>query len=364
MTECKIRLSEVPLHLYQILAGFKLLEQSGRLRLMVETLRPDDRDHLPYNMLEVIADGRRLIYDMNDGYDNLPGCENGYAALYNGLLARCDFLFKRSFSQELNAVLDHPEKIKRTAPNYLVTVRGNPAHRPVPCDPKAEKLKKYARMVPCTEYYNGHVLCEKLEAEPSPNREPRVLFMARLWDPAGDFSGQLNAEKSEERFKINETRAACIRACRREFGERFFGGVKAADFALREYPDIVIGDRDTVKKNQYLKYVKTFDINIATAGLHRSTGWKFAEYIAASRAIVSEPLYYESAGGLADGQHYLSFRDENECLTKISELFDFDARYAMMRKNRDYYQKFLRCDVLVENTLRTCLASSREQNFE
>lgn len=38
--------------------------------------------------------------------------------------------------------------------------------------------------------------------------------------------------------------------------------------------------------------VKESDICITTTGLHRSIGWKFAEYIAASKAIVTEKLNY------------------------------------------------------------------------
>ena len=106
MLTVTVRLSEVPLHLYQVLAGFDALRAAGLLRLRIERLRPGDPACLPYNMMEVVLpDGRRLIYDMNDGYRNLLGQDDDPAAFYDALLGRCDLLFKRSFSAAENARL-------------------------------------------------------------------------------------------------------------------------------------------------------------------------------------------------------------------------------------------------------------------
>ncbi len=352
MLECTLELSEVPLHLYQIIAGFYRLEKSGQIKLRIRRLSTDDPKRLPYNMLRVNAGGQSLIYDMNDGYDNLLADGQSYEALYDGLLDSCDIMFKRSFNASMNARLKTPEKIKRTAPNFFVTVKGSPAHFPVPCDPRREKLKKLVRLLPFSEYYNGWCYEEAFRCEPTENTEPHALFMARLWDPAGEFPGQLTEEKSEERRQINESRADCIRLCRREFGSRFFGGITPSPFAQREYPDLILEDGNIGKKNEYLKYMKTFDIHIATEGLHRSTGWKFAEYLAASRAVVSEPLYYESTGGLAEGINYLSFNGADECVEKISTLFDSTRRLKMMNANRAYRDRFMGCETIAVDTLK------------
>lgn len=351
MLECTLELSEVPLHLYQIIAGLYLLEKSGKIKLRIKKLAADDPKRLPYNMLRVNAGGRSLIYDMNDGYDNLLKSGESFEKLYDGLLEGCDFMFKRSFNADMNSRLREPQKIKKTAPNFFVTTRGNPAHLPVPCDPKREKLKKLVRLLPFSEFYNGWCYEEAFFSEPSESSEPRVLFMARLWDPAGDFPGQLTEEKSDERRLINESRAECIRLCRREFGSRFFGGITPSAFSQREYPDLLLPDSSAGKKNEYLRHMKTFDIHISTMGLHRSTGWKFAEYIAASRAVVSEPLYYESAGDLKEGKNYLSFTSADECAKRIDELFDNDRRLMMMNSNRDYRDRYMRCGTIASDTL-------------
>ena len=353
MLTVTVRLSEVPLHLYQVLAGFDALRGAELLRLRIERLRPGDPACLPYNMMEVVLpDGRRLIYDMNDGYRNLLGQDDDPAAFYDALLGRCDLLFKRSFSAAENARLCAPEKMRRTPPNFLVTRRGNPAHIPVPCDPKREKFKKIIRMLPGSQYYNGHILEKNLFAEPHVSDKPKILFMARLWDPAGDFPGQLTAEMQQERDEINRSRADCIRRLREAFGDRFYGGVASSAFAAREYADVVLDRPDLARKNAYLAFMKQFDIQIATMGLHGSTGWKFAEYLAASKAIVSETLRYESAGGLTDGTHYLSFADADGCVRQVERLLDANARRDMMQANHTYAEQFLRCDKFVLETMR------------
>ncbi len=348
-----LRFSEVPLHLYQIIAGFTQLKRQGEIQLRIEKLSKSSSDILPYNMLEAVTqDGKRLIYDMNDGYANLLKSEEEIAPFYDKLLKRCDFLFKRSYSEAENALLCESHKIKKTAPNFFVTVRGNPAHIPVPCDPDREKIKKIIRMMPGTEYYNGHCLEQNFFTDVTLSEKPKVLFMARLWDPSGDFSGQLTDSMKQERFEINEMRAACIRQLRKETGDSFFGGITPSEFSLREYPDIILENTNTGKKNEYLRFMKEFDIHISTMGLHRSTGWKFAEYLASAKAVVCEPLYYESAGNLRDGENYLSFTDAESCVEKVRELLDNDRRYRMMQNNKSYADSYMHCDTLVRNTLK------------
>lgn len=345
--KCTLTLGEVPLHLYQVIAGFEKLASAGRITLAYKTQPPRAADRLPYNVLSAVCDAKHLFFDMNDGYDNLPENREDCMSFYNALLERCDLLYKRSFHTQTNACFRYPEKVRKTPPNCLVTVKGSRAHRPVPCDPGLEKLKKMVRLLPVSSYYNGHCYEDTLEDLPRVRSSPGVVFLARLWDPAGEFPGQLNAEKAEERFQINASRAACIRACRREFGERFFGGVSASAFAQKEYPDLVVTDKKVTRKDRYVAAMKEFDIAIATAGLHKSTGWKFAEYLSTSKAIVTEPLFYESAGTLTDGINYLSFLDERDCCEKIYRLFDESARYAMMCANREYYTSTMRCDKFV-----------------
>lgn len=358
-----LRLSEVPLHLYPILAGFESLRRKGAIRLKIERLRPGAPDLLPYNMLEVVCEGgKRLILDMNDGYENLLKDRAEMVPFYNGLLERCDLFFKRSFDGVRNAQLQAPEKMRRTPPNFLVTLPHNPAHLPVPCDPRREQVKKLVRMLPGSQYYNGHIMERNLFDEPHLSENPRILFMARLWDPDGEFPGQLTPAMQEERHAINESRAQCIRLLRDAFGERFCGGVTPSAFACRAYADVMLENEGLSHKDAYLTFMKQFDIHISTMGLHGSTGWKFAEYLAASKAIVCEPLCYESAGGLADGTHYLSFADPETCVCGVQTLLDDDKRFAMMRANHAYAETYMRPEAFVRYVLHESGYTIKEGN--
>ena len=327
------------------------MRRSGKIEFEIIKLPAGSPHRLPYNMLEVQYDGHTVIFDMNDGYDNLLRQDENYIDFYNALLKKCDYLYKRSYRQEMNDVLKRPEKVKETALNYFTTVKGNPAHLPVPCDPGREKIKKIIRLLPLTQYYNGYYSEQKFRSEPRVQTEPRILFMARLWDPKGEYESQLTAQKSEQRQSINDARAKCIRRCRSEFGSRFTGGVAPSKYSVRVYPDLVIERLNASKKHAYLERMKNSDILVATSGLHQSTGWKFAEYIAAAKAIVSEPLYYGSVGDLADGKNYLSFTNEFDCCERIAELFDQQRSYSMMCANKEYYDSYMSAEKMVARAL-------------
>jgi hypothetical protein len=353
---CLIRLGEVPLHLYQITAGFLLLAHQGIINLKVERISKNNKK-LPYNMLEVIVNGKiRILYDTNDGYDNLLNEGQNYIRFYNDLLQDYDLCFKRSFSKLYNEKLNEKGKIYPLGLNYMTSIKGNVAHSAMPHDPFKEKVKKVIRKLPFSEYYNGQYYINKFEDIPRISSNPKILFMARLWDINGDFEGQISSDKKEERHYINESRAECIRTCRRIFGDSFFGGVSPSKFAYDYYPDIVIEDKKLTKRNNYLNRVKDSDICISTMGLHKSIGWKFAEYIAASKSIITEELNYELPGNIKEGQNYLVFKTPDECINKIKLLLDDSTlRQEMMLKNFQYYHENIRPDRLVLNSLITVL---------
>jgi hypothetical protein len=354
---CHLRLGEVPLHLYQIIAGFILLWKQGVIDLQIEKLKFNNPVQLPYNMLEVIVNHDvRVLYDVNDGYDNLLSHEEEYAGWYDKLLENYRFCFKRSFSQSYNSYLKQGIKIQPLGLNYMVSIPGNTAHMPMPQDPFHEKTKKLVRMLPFSEFYNGLYNINSFEDIPRPQMSPRILFMARLWDANASDKWNISSEKREERLYINEFRAECIRLCRKEFGERFFGGVSKSDFSCKNYPDIVIEAKDVTKRNVYLSKVKESSICIATMGLHKSTGWKLAEYVAASKAIVTEELHYEVPGNFKEHDNFLVFHTPDECIDQIDKLVNNDdLRFNIMLNNYRYYHQYVRADRLILNSLFTVL---------
>lgn len=346
---CIIRVSEVPLHLYQIIAGFMLLEKKGILNLKIE----NSLKKLPYNMMEVELDNKlKVLYDVNDGYDNLTKTSEDYVNLYDSLLKSYDFCFKRSFSYEYNKKLKYGNKIKKLGLNYMVTIKKNLAHDIYKLDPKKEKIKKIIRRVPVSQYYNNKYLIESFEEKPKINKKPKILFIARLWDPNGFELKNMPKEKINERNNINELRIKCIRACKEKFGDQFIGGIIPSNYAKMVCDDLIINDKRITVRDKYLKLMKSCDICIATTGLHGSIGWKFAEYIAASKAIVSEKLNYELPGDFQEEKNYLEFNNVEECVTNIEELINNEQkRFDIMNNNFVYYNNYVKPDILVLNTL-------------
>ncbi len=182
---------------------------------------------------------------------------------------------------------------------------------------------------------------------PIPNRESKIIFLTRLWDP-----NEVNLDSSrEQREIINKSRISFIRSCRKEFGDLFYGGLVQDDFSLSKAKDLVLSNSITSKKN-YIKSLKSYNIGIASKGLHNSIGWKLAEYVAASRAILSEPLDYKLPGTFEDNKNYLSYRDDLELIDQINYLLDNrKVMLDIMRHNFFYYHNYVKSDMLVLNSL-------------
>lgn len=77
-----------------------------------------------------------------------------------------------------------------------------------------------------------------------------------------------------------------------------------------------------------------------------------AEYVAASKVIVSEPLHFELPGNFENHRNYLAFTNEETLINRIDYLLhNKEAMRQMMLNNYDYYQHYLKPEVLVLNTL-------------
>lgn|GEM_PF-6615534 len=189
-----------------------------------------------------------------------------------------------------------------------------------------------------------------MEAVPDPGQASRALFMARAHDPYDDPA--LSQEKIDEKIRINDVWAQCIRALRKELGERFYGGFMHTEYAVKHHRESLVLDRTRSSKGGYIKLLRSFPIGIATRGLCGSTGWKFAEYVAFSKAIVSEPLNYAVTGDLEAGRNDEEFNTVDECVEKATRLLEDRAfREEMMTNDARYYGANLRPDALVMNTL-------------
>jgi len=201
-----------------------------------------------------------------------------------------------------------------------------------------------------------------MEALPDASAPPKILFMVRVWDPADDPTRP--KEKVEERQAINQMRADCIRALHHEFGNLFYGGLVHTIYAEKHFKDCLLPNKSTSAKRNYIRLLKSYPICVATTGLHGSIGGKFSEYVAFSKAIVSEKLEYEAAGDLREGMNYLEFSSPESCVTQVAKLFtDGELRKNIMLNNARYYQSYLRPDVLVLNSILVALQDNGVGDF-
>lgn len=349
----KIGLTVYPMsnekHLHQLFSGFDLLAERQQAEVTFQFdgqrrfgVKPKDiYDHQAFLTMAQVADGPLLCFDLHDS-----------AEVSQQLYDQCDIYFKRSYHR-----VEHGDLAKmRPLGLYLHVVRPG-VHwphvlRPVFLDRGARRVREIARALNLPGTFAASE--NHLSTVPLPSLEPKVLFMTRAWDP--QESRTPNEDKSRDRMAISESRANCIRALRDHLGPIFIGGMEDTPFARKHYPDLVM-PRNKTSKPAYLADLKNYDICISTAGLHRSTGSKFAEYLALGRAVVCEPMSFWAGEGLESGQNYLEFQTPEECVAQVSALIDDPTRRgAMMLANARYYRTHVQPDSLVLNSLFSALA--------
>jgi hypothetical protein len=344
---CHVILSHLEPGFNALLTGLGMLADSGQLRLTQE-LRPSPapRTDGPWHLrskalsaLELVVDGRSAHLDAHDSWE-----------IDLHAYATHDWYFKRSLDPRRFPVGAYP---KLRPLGLLTDVRADGVDRwearriaaqPIAFRQRAAMMLRFithtaASLVDCGPRPNLALM----HAAPWVAQEPRVLFMAGAWDPA-----QVPAEapdKAAEFESINETRAACIRLLRREFGARFFGGLQHSEFARRRYPDVLLPQARAASKRAYLKRVRDYPVCVATTGLHGSNGWKLAEYVGLSRAIVTQRLRYAVPGEFAAPRNYLTFETADECVGQVSQLMqDATLRASQMQANQHYYHAWMRPD--------------------
>src|SRR5262245_25341183 len=177
-----------------------------------------------------------------------------------------------------------------------------------------------------------------------------ILFMTRVWEPFDE--PDRSKEKIGERIRVNDMRAACIELLRERFGPSCQSGLAHTAYAVEHYRSVLLDDEGSAAKENYIKLLRTHAVCVATTGLHGSIGWRMGEYVAFSRAIVSERLNYEVPGDFKAGTNYLEFSEPQECVEAVAGLLTNPAlRNTMMRANHQYYHTAVRPDRLVGRTL-------------
>jgi hypothetical protein len=339
-----------------ILTGLALLARRGLIRFSQEMRPwPPMRDYGPVrtrdkhdSSLTIVVDGRRRAYvDIHDAWDiEEPECDEH------------DVYFKRSYARR-----HVPDRLAaKVMPLGLICEVRNDgldlheAYRTTfEVIPAAERLRNtalfFAKTAAAALGAGPRVGLSLLTSPPRPDLAPRLQFNVLLYDP--DAAGA-NAEQRREYEAVTALRAGCVRLLRRELGERFVGGAIATPYALRHHPDIVLADPGAASRRRYIASLRRQPIAIATTGLHLSNGFKLAEYVGLSRAILSEPLHYEVPGDFAAGRNYLQFQTPEQCLHgALSLLEDRGRRAAMMEANWRYYNDWLRPESMAWRVVET-----------
>ncbi|MBR9913762.1 MAG: hypothetical protein GYB32_02865 [Algicola sp.] len=328
---CEVEFSPSP-HLYQIYDGFTKLKQQGIITLKSKPVVLNDSKPV----IKVVVNNKHtLIYDTLDGLNWMHGTLEANLEYFKNHF-HADFYFKRSYSKMLKAFSSN-KHIYPLGLNYSFDYSGN---YPLPLK---DQLKSFIRKHIKKNVFKPSVF----EFGPRINSTNKVLFLCRLWNPNDVVSEQLKSQRA----KINSDRMAFVRACQKEFGKNFTGGIQIDDYSNVVAKDVLVPHSITNKKS-FLQAIKDHNVCVATTGLHDSIGWKFAEYVAASRAIVSEPLMYELPGEFKTASNFLDFSNTEELIENIVRLFENkDLMQSMMHQNHQYYQQYVASDKMILNTL-------------
>ena len=161
------------------------------------------------------------------------------------------------------------------------------------------------------------------EHPPDQPVDSTILFQTRVWEPAeapGDES-------------VNDERIHLLCELRRVFGARVVGGVVPTPFALQHYPNLVTPL--PCRQPQFICSAKKPLIGIYFRGLFGSVAFKMAEYLAASKCIVSQPISNQLDEPIS---HLKTYKSTDECISAC-DFFLSNPREAQeaRRASSDYY---------------------------
>jgi hypothetical protein len=346
--KCILNIFSTSEHISQVVTGFLMLQKKGIIDLKIKYISSITNNYPFPQLVEVIIDDIVIAYDMADGCWEKTTVEP--------YLEKVDFYFKRSFNPEYHHDYLNASRIYPLGFNYHVTTNNNPLDKINIILKLNHCMNNYKKMANIfTKYiynYNFYFHVDKFEDTPRYSLHPSILFLTKIWSPYGE-SGEsfVSIEDKIEREYINKMRVECVRRLRKEFGNRFIGGLIPSKYTCKNFSEYVVNPVITNRIN-FLRLIKNSDICIATMGLYKSNGWKLAEYIAASKAIVTEKLHYAVPGNFSIGVNYLQFNNADECIEQTYKLVNNnDFAFEMKVNNYNYYNSYLRPDSLILNSL-------------
>jgi len=324
-------------HLSKVLTGLAALAACSQSALQFEPVADATVRPVTSAAMHVLVkrDGKGMdiafdLYDRSDRFDS-------------ALLEHTDIYFKRSFYRPHLGMLpvEWRNKIKPFGLNYAcqsVAGEARLAEAPLCLN---QSLNRYRTVRPAGDF----------EQPPDASVMPSIIFQTRAWAPEST---------SDDAPEVNESRARIIRALRKAFPDRFSGGFAPNPFACQHYSDLV--SEHPNEPADYLRFTKRHLIGVSSRGLHKSEPFKLAEYMAASLAIVSEPVRNKFSPLLSAGSNLLEFRTPEECVEGCSRILSSPALAAELREaSWRYYQSHVEPARHIENLLNHAFESETEQ---
>ena len=338
-------------HLMQIYSGFFELAKKGIINLSIKRLKYSSSADPIINV--VVDKKHRVIYDTIDGLNWIRGgVEENLTHFQKKYIA--DFYFKRSYNERMQEYAPANCKVFPLGLNYNIQPDKNLLFL---TDSVNDKIKYIFKTNKLLKKFSGKTFYHASDFEyyPIKPKENKILFFTRLWNP-----DESKSESSREhRKQINIMRVQCIEACRKKYGKMFTGGLIMDAYASKHHKELAIPDHFT-KKGNYIASVKDHTICIATTGLHDSIGWKLAEYVAASRVVVTEPLKFSLPGNFNKGENYFEFETPEQLISQIDFLQSNPGQVLQtMKNNYYYYNNFVKPERLILNTLLTVVNEGR-----
>lgn len=356
MIKCEVYIYSTSEHISQLCTGFLMLAKQKKIKLAYN-FQPYTRDGKsplkdkdPYalqGMFVVVNDKIGIFYDTGDGEE-----------IFADPLQATDFYFKRSFPRE-TLPDEYKNRVFPLGLNYELYPGGINKMEIARFFLNKQISKSPKQMIRCI-FRNLHLKYQptvtRMQAAPDPDREPKVLFMTRTWNPEAFPAGASNEVKDYWKkvcIEVNETRATIIDTLRKNLGDRFYGGFASDGHSTSRYSQHLLPDARMAKKQAYINILREYPICIASTGLFNSIGWKMGEYVAFSKAIVSEKLYFGVPGDFSKDKNYLEFESAEQCVEHtLSLLHDQQKRTEMMENNNRYYNEYLSPDKMIWRTLK------------
>lgn len=326
-------------HTYQVYTGLCMLRDMGIINL--ELIKGNEQ---PANssLIRLEMDHKQVCIDLSDS------CE----FRNNEWLSSSDLYFKRMLLKE-----NVNEKIRPFGLNYPVLYSNdNFVARGYALSGLKGGVRSLARRNPILSSILDINIAHKNSSVSHFERLPlletdnmRVIFYSRLWNP-----DKVNDNgKKNQRMVLNDIRIKAVSLLKKELGNRFIGGIQRDEYSEKVAGESLVQDNSIVHKKAYMANLRKSHIGIATEGLEESIGFKFAEYISMSMAIVSNSLEsYSLPGSLSANKNYLSYETAEACVSECFKLMEDKNRYfEMCMNNMQYYNNFLSPDKLMLNCL-------------